>query len=177
MPSPEATPAKFPILHSENPGDLVERCFGAATGQAPLNPRLRCTSIGFCRYRGDWLGVAITPCSVDLVLLPGGGDLWGDIPTGQRRYVDLPLGAVAFSAAEDLRLGPYQHAPLLESVATLPDMATAIDLAKKVMAGICVTEIPPEAPYPEEGKHRAALPDTPEAPSRRGFFRRLAGKH
>ena len=177
MPSPEATPAKYPILHSENPGDLVERCFGAATDQAPLNPRLRCTSIGFCRYRGDWLGVAITPCFVDLVLLPGGGDLWGDIPTGQRRYVDLPLGTVAFSAAEDPRLGPYQHAPLLESVATLPDMATAIDLAKKVMAGICVAEIPPETSFSEEGKHRAELPDTPEAPSRRGFFRRLAGKH
>ena len=175
-PRPGAPPAKHPILHTENPEILVARCLGANTGQIPVNPRLKCSSVGFCRYRGDWLGIVITPWLMDLVLLPGGGELWGDIPPGQRRYVDLPQGTVAFSTAECPELGSYQHSPLLASVATLPDMATAISLANEVMAGIWIAGRAPETPLPTEPEPGEALPDTPDVPSRRGFFRRLAGK-
>ena len=163
-------------MHTENPGGLVERILGAGTGEIPVNPRLKCTSVNFCHYRGDWLGVVITPWLMDLVLLPGGGELWGDIPQGQRRYVNLPQGTVAFSAAESPELGSYQHAPLVASVATLPDMAAAIKLAKQVMAGICMAGRPPDMPSPTQREPGEALPDTPDVPSRRGFFRRLAGK-
>lgn len=173
---PDALPPKRPILHTENPGVLVARCLGAGTGEIPVNPLLKYTSVSFCRYRGDWLGVLITPWLMDLVLLPGGGELWGDIPAGQRRYVDLPQGTVAFSAAESPELGSYQHAPLVASVATLPDMSAAISLANQVMSGICIASRPPETPSPTLREPGEPLPETPDVPSRRGFFRRLAGK-
>jgi [NiFe] hydrogenase assembly HybE family chaperone len=173
---PDAPSTKRPILHTENPGGLVERILGADTGEIAVNPLLKCTSVGFCRYRGDWLGVVITPWLMDLVLLPGCGELWGDIPPGQRRYVDLPQGTVAFSAAESPELGSYQHAPLVASVATLPDMSAAVGLANQVMAEICMASRPPETPSPTLREPGEALPDTPDVPSRRGFFQRLVGK-
>jgi len=113
---------------------------------------------------------------MDLVLLPGGGNLWGDIPTGQRRYVELPNGAVAFTAAEDPQLGPYQHAPLVATVASLPDMAAAIRLANQVMRGICGDAMSAVVPLPDLPDASADSTRTPETPSRRGFLRRLAGK-
>lgn len=173
---PDAPPPKRPILHTENPGGLVEHCLCAGTGEIPVNPRLKCTIVSFCRHRGDWLGVVITPWLMDLMLLPGGGELWGDIPPGQRRYVELPQGTVAFSAAESPELGSYQHAPLVASVATLPNMSAAIGLANQFMAEICIAGRPPETPSPTLREPGEALPDMPEVPSRRGFFHRLAGK-
>ena len=58
----------------------------------------------------------------------------GDNPVGQRRYIELAQGAVAFTAAEEPCLGAYQHAPLVSTVASLPDMAAAITLADIVEA-------------------------------------------
>ncbi len=127
------------------------------------NAALAVEVVGFVRHRGDWLGVIITPEAVALWLLPGGGELWGEIPAGQRRYVELPGGTRAFLAVDDRQLGLSLQSPLVESVASLPDMAAArmvaVDMLK--MLGFQPsTTAPPEPP----------------AVSRRGFFRRLAGK-
>jgi [NiFe] hydrogenase assembly HybE family chaperone len=163
--------------HEENPGELVARCFRERSEPAgPVNPLLNCASIGFTLCQGDWLGVVITPWFMDLVLLPGGGNLWGDIPAGQRRYVELPQGTVAFTAAEDSRLGAYQHAPLVATVASLPDMAAAVALANQVMLGICGDAMHDAAPPTARPNAGAGSLDGPEVPSRRGFLRRLAGK-
>ena len=163
-------------IHDEDPGELIARCFCERTEPLPVNPRLNCTSVGFTRCKGDWLGVVITPWFMDLVLLPGGGILWGDIPPGQRRYIELAQGAVAFTAAEEPCLGAYQHAPLVSTVASLPDMAAAITLANQVMLEICGDRIADVTPPTELPEASAASKSKPEASSRRGFLRRLAGK-
>ena len=162
--------------HEENPGEFVARCFREQTESAgPVNPLLSFASIGFTRCRGDWLGVVITPWFMDLVLLPGGGNLWGDIPAGQRRYVDLPHGTVAFTAAEETCIGAYQHATLVASVASLPDMAAAVALANQVMFGIAdaIHDVAPPIARPDAG---TGSNEGSRVHSRRGFLRRLAGK-
>ena len=163
-------------IHAEDPSELVARCFRERTEPVPVNPHLNCASVGFARYKGDWLGVVITPWFMHLVLLPGGGILWGDIPAGQRRYIELSQGAVAFTAAEEPRLGAYQYAPLVSTVASLPDMAAAITLANKVMLEICGASILDAAPPTDQREASADLKRSPETSSRRGFLRRLAGK-
>ena len=163
-------------IHEEDPGELIARCFRERTEPVPVNPRLNCASIGFTRCKGDWLGVVITPWFMDLVLLPGGGILWGDIPAGQRRYIELAQGAVAFTAAEEPCLGAYQHAPLVSTVASLPDMAAAITLANQVMLEICGDGIVDVAPPTDQPEASADSKRNPETSSRRGFLRRLAGK-
>lgn len=162
-------------LHIDNPASLLERCFAERRDQPEVNPLLTCRAVAFSRYRGDWLGVLITPWFMDIFLLPGGGDLWGDIPAGQRRYVELPQGTVPFLAADEPMIGTYQHSPLVAPVSALPDMAAALALAYEVMRGISgeASLLAVASTNPEAQPVSAA---NPEANSRRGFLRRLAGK-
>lgn len=137
-----------------------------------VNPALAVEAIGFVRLQGDWLGVVVTPWFLNLVLIAGGGPLWGDIPAGERRYLNLPCGTLQFIADDDPEIGPYQYCPLIAPVSHLPDMAAAQKAAVDAMAA--VISPPAAGPGPE-----AAVPAEPPAAvpvSRRGFFRRLAGK-
>ena len=174
-PDDAALPSAVSGLHIDNPASLLERCFGERRDQPAVNPFLTCRAVGFFRYRGDWLGVLITPWFMDLFLLPGGGSLWGNIPAGQRRYVELPQGAVPFTAADDPKIGLYQYSPLVAPVSTLPDMTAAVKLAQEVMRGIS-GEISSPVMASEIPVERLAKAANPEINSRRGFFRRLAGK-
>ena len=162
-------------LHIDNPASLLERCFAERRDQTVANPSLTCRAVAFSRYRGDWLGVIITPWFMDLFLLPGGGDLWGDIPEGQRRYVELPGGTVSFMAADDPMIGPYQHSPLVAPVSALPDMAAALKLAHEVMRGIC-GEASSATTATADPEAQPVVAADRETNSRRGFLRRLAGK-
>ena len=162
-------------INMDNPESMLERFFAGQSGRPPVNASLSCRALGFARYRGDWLGVLITPWFVDLYLLPGGGELWGDIPSGQRRYVELPQGTVPFTAADDPQIGPYQYSPLISPVSVLPDMAAAMKLANDVLSGIFGE---PARSLPASGAPQGASDPggNPGLASRRGFLRRLAGK-
>lgn len=132
-----------------------------------VNVALAVEAVGFERLQGDWLGVMITPWFLNLFLLNGGGALWGDIPAGQRRYLELPCGALQFLADDDPVLGPYQYCPLIAPVSELADMAVARQAAVDALATVFSRPAPPP-------------PAAPEAPgksvSRRGFLRSLAGR-
>lgn len=135
-----------------------------------VNAALGVEAIGFARHEGDWLGVVITPWFLNLVLVYGGGQLWGDIPAGERRYLNLPCGTMQFLADDDPDIGPYQYCPLIAPVTNLADMAqarvVAVDALKTVFGQ------PAAEPAPDLPPMAAEKP----AVSRRGFFRRLAGK-
>lgn len=135
-----------------------------------VNPALTVEAHGFQRLDGDWLGVVITPWFLNLLLVSGGGTLWGDIPAGERRYLMLPCGTLQFIADDDPDIGPYQYCPLIAPVDQLPDMATARIVALDAIKTVFATQ----ATTPEP----ASLANAEEKPevSRRGFFRRLAGK-
>lgn len=138
-----------------------------------VNPQLEVAAIGFMRHEGDWLGVMITPWFLNLFLISGGGALWGDIPAGERRYLELPCGTLAFIADDDPNLGPYQYCPLIAPVSALPDMAAARQAAHDALAAVL-------APIPESLPEPKPVPEptieTRRHVSRRGFFGRLAGR-
>ncbi|HNL22708.1 MAG TPA: [NiFe]-hydrogenase assembly chaperone HybE, partial [Rhodocyclaceae bacterium] len=140
-----------------------------------VNPALGVAAVGFRRHRGDWLGVMVTPWFLNLFLISGGGDLWGDIPAGERRYVELPCGTLQFIADDDPELGPYQYCPLMAPVTHLENMIAALTAARDALAAAFT---PPAEPQSAE-ETGAALPQSAPAeapPSRRAFLRRLAGK-
>jgi [NiFe] hydrogenase assembly HybE family chaperone len=138
---------------------------------AEINPALAVEVIGFTRYEGDWLGVVITPWFLRLYLAPGGGNLWGDIPAGQRRYLALAGETLVFTAECDAELGAFQYTTLIEPLDLIADMAAARLMAGRVMSGFGyrVADEPTPAVIPETPPPAAGV-------SRRGFFRRLAGK-
>jgi [NiFe] hydrogenase assembly HybE family chaperone len=140
-------------------------------GLPAANPALLVESLGFVRHEGDWLGVVVAPWCFRLMLVSGGGSLWGDIPAGQRRYLDLPGGTLPFVAVDEPGFGPYQYSPLVEPVTALADMATARRLAAEAMAGLR----PPVSPMPPASVRKPAPATTPPGSvTRRGFLRRLA---
>lgn len=142
-----------------------------------VNPALGVSAVGFRRYRGDWVGVMVTPWFLNLFLVSGGGELWGDIPAGERRYLELPCGTLQFIADDDPDLGPYQYCPLIAPVTNLPDMASALAAAGDALrTAFAPPPPPPSAPEPEGAKPEPAQAKGEPAPSRRAFFRRLAGK-
>ncbi|MER2539014.1 MAG: [NiFe]-hydrogenase assembly chaperone HybE [Azonexus sp.] len=164
---PEMTSANN---HENDPGPLLEAHFQqlweeSVADTRQTNPALQVKVIGFVRCEGDWVGVMVTPWFIHLLLLPGGGTLWGDIPDGQRRYLDLPGSTYYFTATEAPGIGPYQYTALLDNINQVADMATARHLADDALR-TALNLRAATAPANEESR----------AVSRRGFFRRLAGK-
>jgi [NiFe] hydrogenase assembly HybE family chaperone len=158
------------ICHANDPSSLLEAHFlqrweAQATDYPQANPALQVKAIGFTKIEGDWVGVMVTPWFVHLLLLPGGGTLWGDIPDGQRRYLDLPGSTFYFTATEAPDIGPYQYTSLLDKIDQVPDMATAQGLAGDALRAALNLQISTLSANEES-----------RAISRRGFFRRLAGK-
>ena len=141
-----------------------------------VNPALAVKAVGFQRHEGDWLGVMITPWFLNLFLLSGGGQLWGDIPAGERRYLNLPCGTLQFIADDDPDLGPYQYCPLIAPVSSITDMATALQAARDAMAAVFVPPAPPATQVTASPAAQLPPAAADGAPSRRAFFRRLAGK-
>lgn len=160
------------MLHEQNPAELIKAHFEQlqdmdAEKNAASNRRLEFELIAVVRCEGDWLAALIVPWAIKLLLFNGGGRLWGDIPAGQRRYIDLPGATLAFVAETDADIGSWQTASLVEAINDVADMVAARQLARdglQMALGVAQTNPPVPAVAP-----KAAV-------SRRGFFRRLAGK-
>lgn len=169
MPASDFPAAIRPLaIHAEEPGPLLERHFqaiwqSAEAGFAPVNRNLQVEATRFIRFAGDWVGVVVTPWFFRLFLLPGGGSLWGDIPAGQRRYLELPGGVLPFTAEVLADVGPCQWTPLIEPITAVAGMGAArqsgLD-ALRAAFGLTVEAPPPAV----------------DANPRRGFLRRLGGR-
>lgn len=161
--------AQFAV-HVDNPEKLLEAHFRTLlTGKTDGNPRLSVETVGFMRLSGDWAGVLITPDALLLCLLPGGGQLWGEIPVGQARYLALAGETLRFVADEVPGIGSFQLAVLLEPATPLADQAAARQLAERMMQGLGWQ--PPLVALQTDDSGTA-----PEGVSRRGFLRRLVGR-
>lgn len=166
-------PFRDAVPRTESPGEWLASHYRQVYAErrrelADVNPALAIEAVGFTRYQGDWLGVVITPWFLNLFLLSGGGQLWGDIPAGQRRYLNLPCGTLQFIAEDDPELGPYQYCPLIAPVTGLPDMAAARQTAVDALAAALG--------QPAAASPPAAAEEAPKAVSRRGFLLTLTGR-
>lgn len=167
-------PTRSAVPRSDDPSEFLaahyEHAWQTRGRELPfVNPALAVETIGFSRQQGDWLGVVVTPWFINLFLFSGGGELWGDIPAGQRRYVNLPCGTLQFIADDDPDLGPYQYCPLIAPVSSVPDMATARQAGLDAMAAVIE---PPAPPVADAAPAEPAKRDV----SRRGFLRALTGR-
>ena len=121
-----------------------------------------------CRsVAGDWLAALVTPWSIQLVLLPGGGALWEDSAPGLRRRVALPAGELVFIGdAGEAGLPAYQYCPLIAPVVSIADTVAACNIARDALAAVLTAPAP--APCTEAP---AASPEVLPSPARRAFLR------
>jgi len=139
------------------------------------------------RIDGDWLAALVTPWSIQLVLLPGGGTLWQDSAAGVRRAIALPVGELVFigeadDGSEEGRVGKYAgeggvpaflYCPLISPLDHVADTAAACAIARDALVA-ALTAPPSAAPdlaavAPDTGGGMA--PTSPPSAGRRAFLR------
>lgn len=102
-----------------------------------VNPCLDVEAIGFDRWEGQDLGVLITPWFMNLVLLPGDGDLV-EQAQGDLIACQFPSGICEMTVCHDEELGTYLAAVLFRTVVDFPDQETARAIAEDALANILV---------------------------------------
>lgn len=146
-----------------------------------VNNALVVSAIGFRRHEGDWVGAVVTPWFLNLFVLPGGGQLWSDMASGDRVRIAFPVGALEFIADyhPDGDVPAYQYCPLFAPVTQFVNQESAVAAAEAALESLFVP--PPveaestPAPAPEQEQKPEADVESEPVPARRAFFRGLAG--
>jgi hypothetical protein len=165
-PSPDSDPR---FLDEESLRTALESRLPAIAGESGAgNPALHPMVFACLRFRGDWFAVLIVPGGLRLFLMPGGGEMWGDIPPGQQRYLTLGGHDWRFIAAGDEVLGDFQWCDLLGGSGLPRTMEEAMAVAQDALQALGLAA-PPAAVAGTVVRDGAAA-------GRRGFLRALAGR-
>jgi [NiFe] hydrogenase assembly HybE family chaperone len=122
-----------------------------------VNPRVRIEAVGFAPWKGYWLGVMVTPWSMNLVLVARDPRAWRSLAPGEKRRYVFPAGNYDFVSARDPAIGEYFMCSLFSPVLDFADHATAAETARAARAALL------DATHAEvpEGEHAAARPADP----------------
>ncbi|MBN9423738.1 MAG: hypothetical protein BGO63_12745 [Candidatus Accumulibacter sp. 66-26] len=163
LPPPAAAIADDPSQRLEA---MYRRIWAAGMCDLPfVNPALAVEALGFRRWQGDWVGALITPWFLNLFILPGGGTLWSELPSGERCKVAFPVGTLEFIADHDAaadaerEIPAYRYCPLFAPVGQFATQDAARGAA---LAALEVLLAPPPAGESSAGAEAVpALPATP----------------
>ena len=129
-----------------------------------LNPALDVTTAGFRRWKGTWIGVLVTPWSMNVLRIPLVTGLQAHRATGTASTVNLPAGALEFLACEEPGIGYYEACSLFSPVLQFSEQAAAVATAEAALGMLFderVARIGPELPDrvvdPPPGISRRAL--------------------
>lgn len=95
-----------------------------------VNPRLRVEAVAFGPWKHYWLGVMVTPWSMNLVLLARDPAAWRSLASGEKRRYVFPAGNYDFVSAHDSAIGEYFVCSLFSPVLEFADHATAVETAR-----------------------------------------------
>ncbi|MGB0497975.1 MAG: [NiFe]-hydrogenase assembly chaperone HybE [Rubricella sp.] len=103
----------------------------------PLSNRaLSVEAVGFREWEGHHLGVLVTPWFMNLTLLPGPGEDWSGLTTGETEIIAFPSGAYPFLHTVRKELGGYKGCSLFSPMAEFASQLAATDVARAVMQAI-----------------------------------------
>lgn len=136
-----------------------------------LAPHIRVRVLPFRRVDDKWLGVAVTPWSVQALLAPAQAKNWKRIRPGVNVDETLPGGDFTFLAVMDSILGEYRMCSLKSPVSDFEDQAAAETFAKVCMDLMSTPQQDAEEPEEEGIALKPAVPAPREgAMSRRAFL-------
>lgn len=112
-----------------DPSPRLEQAFRATatrmSGLGFVNPALSVEAVAFAPWDGHWLGVMVTPWSINLLLLPHDRSLWRTVRAGDKQRYAFPAGDYDFIAAMDPVVGEYQMCSLFSPALEFEDHAAA----------------------------------------------------
>jgi [NiFe] hydrogenase assembly HybE family chaperone len=135
-----------------------------------VNPALAVEAVGFSPWQGAWLGVMVTPWSINLLLLPRDSRAWRTLGRGEKRRYEFPAGEFVFIGAYDETIGEYQACSLFSPALEFADHETARLTAQCARAALVDEAYAPE-PGDEEPALRAVRSERGHAVSKRNFLR------
>ena len=110
-----------------------------------VNPALRVELVGLREWGGQWIGVLVTPWSINVLALPGRGP-WTSLAAGAERFVDLPAGRFRFIAAAEESIGEYHACSLFSPALEFRDHEAARAAASAALAALLDPAASGEAP-------------------------------
>lgn len=157
-------------LHQDDPSDAIEATFFRVqrermTDVPVMNPSLSVQAVGFQRWRGQWLGMIVTPWCMSLLLLPGSSDSWTSTNGNGRRFVEFPAGKFAFLGSFESDLGEFQSCSVFSPMNRFEDQSQAVMTAQAFLLGL-LAPTSPAGPGPA----RDSTPEDTISVSRRRFF-------
>lgn len=141
------------MIHHGNPSARLREVFSRIQAERMadvplLNPALTVETVGFRLWQDSWLGVLITPWSMNLLALAG---VTPFAPLGAHAVdsLTLPDGAVDFHGAFEPALGHYRQASLFSPMWQFAHQDVARATAEEVMNLLF-----PAAPAPDLSRRR-----------------------
>lgn len=142
------------------------------TGLPFVNEALRVEMVGLRRWQGLWLGVLVTPWSMNLMLLPGDGEgsadavPWPRLVAGEYAQFAFPGGVLSFLGGREGEAGEFLACSLFSPVFEFADPVAARQMAEACLLAL----LDPQAAAEQAAAARATPPM-----SRRRFLRGAGG--
>ena len=111
-----------------------------------VNPALAVEAVGFAPWNGHWLGVLLTPWSMNLVLAPRDNAAWPDVAQGAKLRMRFPAGDYDFVGARDDDVGETLVCSLFSPVLEFTDHEAARLTAAAAVAGLFEAEAAADEP-------------------------------
>jgi [NiFe] hydrogenase assembly HybE family chaperone len=121
-----------------------------------LNPALRVETVGFREWEGRWIGILVTPWSINLVLLPGRDTELIPLALDQKAVWNFPSGAYEFMGLNEPAIGTCQTCSLISPVTEFATHDEALAVARGMMAGLFTESGRMDAPASMMGSARTA---------------------
>jgi [NiFe] hydrogenase assembly HybE family chaperone len=151
-------------VFDQDPSPQVEQAFRRIeaermAGLPFCNSALRVEAVGFAIHDEQWLGVLVTPWTMNLMVLPGRAETWVSAPEGRRLLIAYPAGDLPFLGGEEAEIGEYLVCPLFASMAQFDDQESARLTARASLIALLKKVAVPDP-----------VPEKVDSPSRRRLF-------
>lgn len=147
-----------PAFFATSPVDQITHAFARIEqnqmqGLPVCNSQLTSEVVGLRRYDEYWLGVLVTPWTLQLILLPA-TEQAENLREGDHRTFQFPQGEILFMASDNPDLGVYLACSLMSPLHDFPSQEVIRNTAEEVMTLLFQS---PE-PQPQGKSVKVAMP-------------------
>ena len=101
-----------------------------------INPALRVEAVGFREWDGRWIGVLLTPWTINLMLLPGQDAPLIPLSLDEKMLWDFPSGAYEFMGLNDPVIGTCHICSLISPVTQFATHEEALAVAQEIIVAL-----------------------------------------
>lgn len=105
-----------------------------------INPALRVETVGFREWEGRWIGVLVTPWTMNLVLLPGHNAPLNPLKLDEKKVWKFPSGEYEFLGLNEPSIGTCHICSLISPMNEFDTHDEALSVAQEIMLGLFSTQ-------------------------------------